>query len=193
MTGGGYYTLPPDKKVPQTPPPPGARVSSTITKTSLQNQPHMDIYARYPNWDVEVDDENLQRALERLKKNFPLSFINESNELILLPAKNVYLNLNRIKTFEDLCCRVICSLSREIANSNYYSREGKNIWYRQDMQERIENSIGYSLTTDDWEYIYTFLGNDLRPDLTREFVELDFDMDYLVAAIKKENKKEEYF
>ena len=101
------------------------------------------------------------------------SFINEDNELIVIPKINAYFRLENVYTELDFKCKVLNWLSF-YASSNHWSKRWSN---------EIIDYTNFILHTDfskeDFDTIYKHLGNAINNDLTIKFIQNDYDMKVL--------------
>lgn len=106
------------------------------------------------------------------RKHFRNSFINNTNEYIIWPKHNIYFILSDVQSLIDLKCKVLNWCSRYCI---------KGIPERD--QARMRNFVNEFLQTDfdydDFETIYIVLGNAIKKDLTKKFVENNYDLELL--------------
>lgn len=124
----------------------------------------------------------LQNAVDELMKLFNGSFINSHNELILVPKTNLYFRLEDIETLLDLKCKVIAWCSRHACKTMAYRVNWRNEKYQTEVRLRINNFLGVKFDKEQWMFIYTYLGNDIRRKLCERFIESGYDL----SVIKKE-------
>lgn len=106
------------------------------------------------------------------RKHFRNSFINSTNEYIVWPKHNIYFILSDVQSLTDLKCKILNWCSRSCI---------KGIPERD--QKRMRNFVNEFLQTDfdydDFETIYIVLGNAIKKDLTKKFVESGYDLGLL--------------
>lgn len=106
------------------------------------------------------------------RKHFRNSFINNTNEYIIWPKHNIYFILSDVQSLTDLKYKVLNWCSRYCI---------KGIPERD--QARMRNFVNEFLQTDfdydDFETIYIVLGNAIKKDLTKKFVESGYDLGLL--------------
>lgn len=107
---------------------------------------------------------------------FPNSFINRNNEIILIPKFNVYIQLDDVKTNEDFKVKLCEWLSRDCSCVLRYSRDKRLIRYWQDNTNAFNKICGTNFTMEQMSYIYTYLGNGVKHNLTKQFVRNGFDL-----------------
>ena len=117
----------------------------------------------------------LQKEIQRLMYEFPDSFINGEDELILVPKFNIYFRLEDVETINDLHKKVIAWLSRSCAKFNCYSQEWRNAKFEKEFRASINDFLETDFTNIQWDYIYCELGNNVNPELLNKFVESKFD------------------
>ena len=102
-------------------------------------------------------------------------FINNHNELIVSPELNAYFRLEDLETELDFKCKVLEWLSFHVADNHWFDHDIERI--------NLENFINYILETnfshDDFQYIYSRLGNRVNHKLTIDFIESNYDMNLL--------------
>lgn len=123
---------------------------------------------------VEPEVQNLINKTLYYGENSGLkSFINEDNELIIIPKINAYFRLENVYTELDFKCKVLNWLSF-YASPNHWSKRWSN---------KIIDYTNFILHTDfskeDFETIYKHLGNGINNDLTIKFIQNDYDMKVL--------------
>ena len=117
--------------------------------------------------------------LQKAMRQFPGSFINHCNELILIPKFNVYFLLDDVESEEDFLCKMCEWISRDCCYAAHYER----MCYREAYYRRNTTAwnavCGTGFTVKDMETIYQYLGNAIRHDLTLRFVRSGFDLSVL--------------
>lgn len=127
--------------------------------------------------------QELQKEIFELMKLFNGSFINSHNELILVPKTNLYFRLEDTETVLDLKCKVIAWCSRHACKTPYCRVEWRNKAYQASVREKINMFLGVKFNLDEWDLIYTYLGNDIRRELCEKFIESGYNLN----LIKKGN------
>lgn len=112
-------------------------------------------------------------------KQFPGSFINYNNELILIPKANLYVGLYNVNTPTDLKFKLLEWCSRDCTCALRYSQEWRNRRYQDDVLSRINKCLGTNFTREEMELIYERLGNSCNRELTEKFVGSGYDMKLL--------------
>lgn len=107
---------------------------------------------------------------------FPNSFINRNNEVILIPKFNVYIWLDDVETNEDFKVKLCEWLSRDCSCALRYSQDKRLIRYWQDNTNAFNKICGTNFTMEQMSYIYTYLGNGVKHNLTKQFVRNGFDL-----------------
>lgn len=110
---------------------------------------------------------------------FEGSFINHINELILVPKTNLYFRLEDIETILDLKCKVIAWCSRHAFKTTYCRVDWRNEKYQAEVRGKINKYLGVDFGIEEWEDIYTHLGNDIRRKVCEKFVESGYDLEVI--------------
>lgn len=112
-----------------------------------------------------------------LQEAFPKCFINMRLELIVYPIRNTWVPLDGVQTIYELRARVIEYLSRE-------AYKGGNTRSQNYHLRGINKVCGMSFSGESMEFIYTYLGNGVKPELCRRFVtEMDCNLNKLQRAV----------
>lgn len=112
-------------------------------------------------------------------KQFPGSFINHNNELILIPKVNLYIRLEDVNTPTELKYKLLEWCSRDCSCALRYSQNWRNARYHDDVLARVNKCLGTNFTRDEMELIYERLGNRCNHKLTMKFVSSGYDMKIL--------------
>ena len=116
--------------------------------------------------------ESVQKALKCLHS----SFINHNNEIILIPKFNVYTLLDDVETDNDFKAKLCEWFSRDCCCALRYSQNKRLERYYQENIEAFNFICGTNFTKEQVEQIYTKLGNGIKHELTKKFVESGFDL-----------------
>lgn len=133
------------------------------------------LFLKYCIWKVEIDNE--YQVKKMLNKAFGFKefemFINNENELIVVPNINAYFRLDDVKNELDFKCKIVEWLS-------YYT--SINHWNRY-WSPKMLKFINYMLDTDfnkeEMQLIYCKLGNAINHQLTIKFVKNDYNLEVL--------------
>ena len=120
--------------------------------------------------------------------NFYGSYINRWGELILSDKGNVYFTATNCETKEDVICKLLEWCSRPIAKGEPYSKQSRNIEWRESLLYGYNNYLGTNFTLDDMHWIYNKLGNRVNHELTLEFIHSGYDLS--LVRPKKESGAE---
>ena len=112
-------------------------------------------------------------------KQFPGSFINHNNELILIPKVNLYVRLEDVNTPTELKYKLLEWCSRSCFKSMPYRYTKKNREYQDDVLRKVNECLDMEFTREQMELIYTKLGNCINHELTMKFVSSGYDMKLL--------------
>lgn len=118
-------------------------------------------------------------------KQFPGSFINDDNELILIPKTNLYVRLEDVNTPTELKYKLLEWCSRDCTSALRYSQEWRNRRYQDDVLTRVNKCLGTNFTHDEMELIYDVLGNGCNHELTERFVNSGYDMKLLERKVNE--------
>lgn len=109
-------------------------------------------------------------------KCFPKSFMNCNGEVILSEKGNVYFNVMDCADKNDIVCKLFEWCSRPIAKGMVYSSEKRNKAWREGLLNNLNEYLGTQFSLEDMYYIYQELGNGVNANLTKEFVESNYDL-----------------
>ncbi len=109
-------------------------------------------------------------------KCFPNSFINNNAEVILSTKGNVYFDSKVCYDKKDVVCMLLEWCSRPIAKGIVYSSDKRNREWQEDLLNGLNCYLGTQFSLEDMYYIYQELGNGINPNLTKEFVESNYDL-----------------
>ena len=99
----------------------------------------------------------------------PKVFINRRNELILVPSKNIYFSLNGVESKRDITVKIFHWLSRP-------AHKGVGSYWETRIRTIINNYLQTNFSRNDFDLIYTKLGNAINPELTGKLIDLDYDL-----------------
>ena len=123
--------------------------------------------------------ESVQKALKHLSG----SFINHNNEIILIPKFNVYTLLDDVETDDDFKVKLCEWFSRDCCCALRYSYKKRLDRYYQENTDAFNFICGTNFTVEQMEYIYTYLGNGIKHELTKKFVKGGFDLSIIERHI----------
>ncbi|MEG0470749.1 MAG: hypothetical protein RR588_00285 [Solibacillus sp.] len=103
---------------------------------------------------------------------FPKAFINNSNEIILIPKYNHYFQLEDVDTELIFKCKMLEWISRPIANGMPRKKAKDYLW-------PFNQLLKTNFDMDDMLKIYDRLGNSVNRRLCIKFIESGYDMDLL--------------
>ena len=114
----------------------------------------------------------LAKLLGHIKNHSPKYFINQNNELIVVPSWNIYFGLYNVESPLDLKCKVVEWLSRPACKgvSSYWQKRVRSIF---------NDYLGTDFNRDEMERIYAYLGNATKRESTINFIESGYDLDTL--------------
>lgn len=106
------------------------------------------------------------------RKYFWNSFVNDSYEYIVWPKHNIYFMLEDVQNLTELKCKILNWCSR-------YCIKGIPERDQARMQNFVNEFLQTNFNYDDFELIYTKLGNAINTDLTKKFVTNHYDLNFL--------------
>ena len=121
------------------------------------------------------------KFLKQIMIEFNGSFINSSNELILIPRTNLYFSLENVENELDLECKLLEWCSRHTYKSEPFSQDFRNEIYQRENLKRLRNLFDYNFTEEEMEKIYCKLGNAVNRAKTIKFIESGLDIKVLGA------------
>lgn len=126
----------------------------------------------------------LDEALYYLKYLFHGSFINEHNELILIPETNLYILLNDCDSKFQLFAKLLEWCSRDSCFSLPYPMMKFNELYWKNNRKALNSFFDQNRSHKDMSLIYETLGCHVNPTLTKQFIESGFDLKILERSIQ---------
>lgn len=126
----------------------------------------------------------LNEALYCLKYLFNGSFINEHNELILIPETNLYILLEDCETKFQLFAKLLEWCSRDACFSLPYMVMKLNKIYWKQNRKALNSFFDQNWSHKDMSLIYETLGCHVNPTLTKQFIESGFDLQILERGIQ---------
>ena len=114
----------------------------------------------------------------RLLKCFPgSSFINQYGNFVAISSTlDAAFHLADCTSEDDIKCKVLEWLSYAASKGQPYRTNKLNQRFRQFMQDGINQYLGTAFSNEDFDEIYTYLGNGCNHQKTLRFVESGFDM-----------------
>lgn len=109
-------------------------------------------------------------------KCFPNSFINSNAEVILSGKGNVYFDSKVCYDKKDVACMLLEWCSRPIAKGVPYTSTKRNKEWQEGLLNGLNCYLGTQFSLEDMYYIYQELGNGVNANLTKEFVESNYDL-----------------
>lgn len=109
-------------------------------------------------------------------KEFPM-FINNINELIVVPKINAYFSLNNVNSELDFKCKILERLSYWVA-SNHWDK-----YWSPKLIKFINYMLNTNFTKEDCDLIYCKLGNSNYSELTIDFINDGYNMMMLTDSL----------
>lgn len=125
--------------------------------------------------DCTPDYPDMREAREALIAAFPGSFINENGEFIAHVQPNEYFSLKDCNYPEDIDCKILEWLSRSASKGMWYSTRWRNEKFRKFIRNGINNYLDTNFSEEQFLKIYTHLGNAVNHELTKKFIESNYD------------------
>lgn len=122
--------------------------------------------------DEEVTKSVVLEFMILVQDASPKAFINTRNELILVPTKNIYFSLKDVESKKDITIKIFHWLSRDAC-------KGVGSYWEKRIRKIINNYLQTDFSCEDFELIYTQLGNAINPKLTNKFIESEYDLEVL--------------
>ena len=130
--------------------------------------------------------------LIKIMSAFPHSFIKyyvNGGFEITLDEKNVlWFSLGEIESDIELKRRFISAVSR-CYKAEPYSIFKRNIEWQQKHMVAFNKVLGTNFTEDDFEYIYTYLGNGCNKPIAIKFIESGYELNVLKRLIDEKEKE----
>lgn len=114
--------------------------------------------------------------LYKLMHCFPNSVINQSGEFIAHLKANEYFSLNGCENELDIKCKVLEWFSRGAYKTEPFGTKKSNDAFNKFMLSGINQYLGTSFSSKDFEIIYTYLGNCCNHEKTIRFIESGYDL-----------------
>lgn len=121
--------------------------------------------------------------LLRLFKCFPNSFMNSQLEFIADLKSNTYFRLSDCETEFQVKKKVIQWLSRAAFKSEPYQTAIANRRFHERIAKGINDFLDTDWDCDDFEIIYTKLGNGCNDQMCDDFIKSGYNMDMLKGVI----------
>ena len=135
---------------------------------------------------MKMMNDEIKDFLTSIMSAFPHSFIKYyiyGGFEITLDEKNVlWFSLDEIGSDLELKRRFISVVSR-CYKTQPYTTFKRNIEWQQKHMVAFNKVLGTNFTEDDFEYIYTYLGNGCNKPIAIKFIESGYDIDVLKQLI----------
>lgn len=93
-----------------------------------------------------------------------------------LETTTYYTLLDDVETDEDFKIKLCEWLSRDCCCALRYSNQKRLNRYYQENTDRFNQICGTNFTVEQMDFIYTYLGNGVKHELTKQFVSGGFDL-----------------
>lgn len=112
----------------------------------------------------------MRKDVMELMQLFGGSFINQNNELILVPSTNLYFRLEDVNNHEDLVYKIFAWCSRDASKSEPYHAHWRSERYREQVRNNLNTFLGVEFSEEKWSDIYSEFGNGCNKDKCLEFI-----------------------
>ena len=136
-------------------------------------------------------NDSIRDLLIKIMAAFKESFVkcnNDGFEIILDSKSNFFFSLENIDSDCELIRRLISSVSR-CYKTEPYEKEWRNRKFQTELMTSFNGFLGTNFTEDDFEYIYTYLGNGCNKPIAIKFIESGYDLNVLKRLIDEKKKK----
>lgn len=136
-------------------------------------------------------NDSIRDLLIKIMAAFKESFVkcnNDGFEIILDSKSNFFFSLENIDSDCELIRRLISSVSR-CYKTVPYEKEWRNRKFQTELMTSFNGFLGTNFTEDDFEYIYTYLGNSCNKPIAIKFIESGYDLNVLKRLIDEKKKK----
>ena len=130
-------------------------------------------------------NDSIRDLLIKIMASFKESFVkcnNDGFEIILDSKSNFFFSLENVDSDCELIRRLISTVSR-CYKSEPYEAEWRNKEYQSKLMTPFNKILGTNFTEDDFEYIYTYLGNGCNKPIAIKFIESGYDLNILKQLI----------
>lgn len=135
-------------------------------------------------------NDSIRDLLIKIMASFKESFVkcnNDGFEIILDSKSNFFFSLENIDSDCELIRRLISSVSR-CYKTEPYEKEWRNRKYQTELMTSFNGFLGTNFTEDDFEYIYTYLGNGCNKPIAIKFIESGYNIEILKQLIAERDK-----
>lgn len=115
----------------------------------------------------------LEEEIKRIMKIFKGSFINDHNELILIPKINLFFRLDDVLCEFDLKVKILSWATRTTVTGS------KRDYWRNYTKKKINEFLGTKFDDEDFSLVYNKLGNDCDRLLCGKFIFHKYDLKIL--------------
>lgn len=135
-------------------------------------------------------NDSIRDLLIKIMAAFKESFVkcnNDGFEIILDSKSNFFFSLENIDSDCELIRRLISSVSR-CYKTEQYEKKWRNRKYQTELMTSFNGFLGTNFTEDDFEYIYTYLGNGCNKPIAIKFIESGYNIEILKQLIAERDK-----
>lgn len=114
----------------------------------------------------------MNKYLRKILPYFPTAHIYKNDELIVEPKNNIYFRIDNIDNICDFQCKILEWVSRPCI-------KGVSSYWQKYFSRGVNSFFHEIWTKEDFELIYTRLGNGVNRTLCRKFIMSNFDLECL--------------
>lgn len=141
---------------------------------------------------MKMMNDEIKDFLIKIMSAFPHSFIKYyvyGGFEITLDGQNVlWFSLEEIESDLELKRRFISAISRCYKTEPYRASK-RNIEWQQKHMVAFNKVLGTNFTEDDFEYIYTYLGNGCNKPIAIKFIESGYDLNVLKQLVAERTRR----
>ena len=127
-----------------------------------------------------MDHTEFISIIGELENAFPSGLYRaRTNEFIACVKGNAYFSLKGCRNRNDVIAKILEWLSRNAYKASPYSAESANKLYRRRIAKGINAFLDTDFTQEDYEVIYSRLGNAVNHKLTKDFIANGMKMSWL--------------
>lgn len=137
-------------------------------------------------------NDEIKDFLIKIMSEFPHSFIKYyvygEFEITLDEQNALWFSLRGIESVLELKRRFISAISRCYKTEPYRTFK-RNIEWQQIHMVAFNKVLGTNFTEDDFEYIYTYLGNGCNKPIAIKFIESGYDLNVLKQLVAERTRR----
>lgn len=133
-------------------------------------------YAEFEHYDnlKKLPIKKVPKTVKEFMSLFKDSFINEIDELIVVPTTNLYFEIFDVKTKKDLICKILAWCSRDACKTEPFNTEKLNQEYRKHIRSGLNCFLNVAWDEETWSEMYDKYGNGINEQECRKMIEDNF-------------------